>query len=43
VVQGSLLSLPALKLARREGLRVVLDTLGNPVRPVLKKHADRAL
>jgi hypothetical protein len=35
---------PAMKLARREGLRVLLDTLGNQgVRPELKIHSDRML
>ena len=35
---------PAMKFARREGLRVYLDTLGGGrVRPELKVHADRVL
>lgn len=35
---------PAMKFARREGLRVYLDTLGEVrVRPELKVHADRVL
>jgi len=34
----------AMKFARREGLRVYLDTLGSHhVRPELKVHADRVL
>ena len=35
--------IPAMKLARREGLRVFLGTLGHPVRPELKIHADLLL
>ena len=42
IVSGDSDLVPALKLARREGLRVYLDALGNrQIRPDLKKHADR--
>jgi uncharacterized LabA/DUF88 family protein len=34
---------PAFKFARREGLRVFLDVMGNPARRELKAHADRVL
>jgi uncharacterized LabA/DUF88 family protein len=35
---------PAMRLARREGLRVYLDTLGTThVKPELKAHADRVI
>lgn len=41
VVSGDSDLVPAMKLARREGLRVYLDTVGqSSVRPELKKHAD---
>lgn len=44
LVSGDSDLVPALKLARREGLRVYLDSLGNRwIRPELKKHADRVL
>ena len=44
VVSGDSDLVPAMKLARREGLRVYLDSLGNRrIRPELKKHADRIL
>lgn len=44
VVTGDADLVPAMKLARREGLRVFLDTLGRAsVRPELKIHADRIL
>lgn len=44
VVTGDSDLVPAMKLARREGVRVYLDTLGQGhVRPELKKHADRIL
>jgi uncharacterized LabA/DUF88 family protein len=44
VVTGDSDLVPAMKLARREGVRVYLDTLGQAhVRPELKKHADRIL
>jgi uncharacterized LabA/DUF88 family protein len=43
VVSGDSDLVPAMKLARREGLRVYLDPLGFHVRPELKIHADRIL
>lgn len=44
LVTGDADLVPAMKLARREGLRVYLDTLGIAhVRSHLKKHADRML
>ncbi len=44
VVSGDSDLVPAMKLARREGLRVYLDSLGNRrIRPELKQHADRIL
>lgn len=44
VVTGDSDLVPAMKLARREGLRVYLDTLGQShIRPELKKHADRLI
>jgi len=44
VVTGDSDLVPAMKLARREGLRVYLDTLGNrSTRPELRIHADRIL
>jgi uncharacterized LabA/DUF88 family protein len=44
VVSGDADLVPAMKLARREGLRVFLDTLGRTsVRSELKVHADRVL
>ena len=44
VVSGDSDLVPAMKLARREGLRVYLDTLGSrQVRRELKIHADRVI
>jgi uncharacterized LabA/DUF88 family protein len=44
VVTGDSDLVPAMRFARREGLRVYLDTLGNQgVRPELKLHADIVL
>lgn len=40
LVAGDSDLIPAMKLARREGLLVYLDTLGGPVYPELKAHAD---
>ena len=41
LVAGDSDFVPAMKLARREGLRVLLDPLGSShVRPELKVHAD---
>ena len=42
--RASTKAMPAMKLARREGLRVLLDPLGSAhVRPELKIHADRVI
>ncbi len=44
LVTGDSDLVPAMKLARREGLRVILDTVrSGQVRPELKIHADRVL
>ena len=44
LVTGDSDFVPAMKLARREGLRVLLDPLGSVhVRPELKVHADRVI
>lgn len=43
LVTGDSDFVPAMKFARREGLRVVLDSLGRSVRPELKLHADRVI
>ena len=43
LVTGDSDFVPAMKFARREGLRVALDPLGRPVRPELKLHADRVI
>ena len=44
VASGDADLVPAMKLARGEGPRVFLDTLGRTgVRPELKMHADRVL
>jgi uncharacterized LabA/DUF88 family protein len=44
LVTGDSDLVPAMKLARREGVRVILDPLGSRhIRPELKKHADRVL
>ena len=44
LVTGDSDFVPAMKLARREGLRVLLDPLGSSrVRPELKVHADRGI
>ncbi|MBI3449243.1 MAG: NYN domain-containing protein [Acidobacteria bacterium] len=44
VVTGDSDLVPAMRFARREGIRVYLDTLGHPhVRPELKTHADQML
>src|SRR5690606_16407578 len=34
---------PAFKFARREGIRVYLDTMGRPCRPELVEHSDLRL
>ena len=43
ILSGDSDLVPALKLARTEGLRVHLATLGEHVRPELRIHADRIL
>ena len=44
IVTGDSDLVPAMKLARREGLRVILDTIRSAqIRPELKLHADRIL
>lgn len=43
VVTGDLDMIPALKLARREGLRVYLHMMGAGGRPQLRAHADRVI
>lgn len=43
ILSGDSDFVPALKLARTEGLRVHLATLGEHVRPELRIHADRIL
>ncbi len=40
LISGDADMIPAMKLARREGLRVYLDVMKNPVRRDLKVHAD---
>lgn len=40
LVTGDSDLVPAMKLVRREGLRVYLDCMGNPARPGLVEHAD---
>ncbi len=43
LVTGDSDLVPAMKFARREGLRVYLDIMGHPVRRELKAHADLVL
>lgn len=44
LVTGDSDFVPAMKLARREGLRVILDPLGSSrIRRELKVHADRII
>lgn len=43
LVTGDTDFVPAMKLARREGLTVFLQTLGHPVRAELKGHSDHVL
>jgi len=40
VISGDVDLVPALKLARREGLQVGLDPLHNPIPPELSEHVD---
>jgi len=43
VVAGDADLIPAFKLARKEGIRIYLDHLGNPVARELKVHVDLVL
>ncbi len=43
LVTGDSDFVPAMKFARKEGLKVYLETLGHPVRRELKAHADLVL
>jgi uncharacterized LabA/DUF88 family protein len=43
VVTGDSARVPAFELARREGLRVLPDHFGAPVRREPKRHVDRVL
>jgi len=43
LIAGDADFVPALKFARKEGLRVYLETLGHSVRRELKAHADVVL
>jgi len=43
VVTGDSDFVPAFKYVRREGVKVILDTMGHNVRPELKQHADLVL
>jgi predicted TIM-barrel fold metal-dependent hydrolase len=43
VVTGDSDLIPAFEFARREGVRVLLDPLGAPVRRELRTHADAVL
>lgn len=40
IISGDADIVPALKLARREGMQVGLDSLGCPVQPELEEHVD---
>ena len=40
LVTGDSDLVPAMKLARREGIRVYLDPMGNRIRPALVEHSD---
>ena len=40
VITGDQDLVPALKLARREGILVCVDSLGSPVKPLLREHVD---
>jgi len=40
IIAGDADIVPALKLARREGMQVCLDPLRNPIRPELSEHVD---
>jgi len=43
LVTGDSDFVPVMKFARKEGLRVYLETMGHPVRRELKAHADFVL
>ena len=43
LVTGDSDFVPVMKFARKEGLKVYLETLGHPVRRELKAHADLVL
>ena len=40
IITGDADIVPALKLARREGMQVTLDSLGCPIKPELREHVD---
>ena len=40
IIAGDADIVPALKMARREGMQVGLDPLRNPIRPELSEHVD---
>lgn len=40
LVAGDSDLVPAMKLARREGVKIVLVSLGHPIKPLLREHAD---
>jgi len=40
IITGDADIVPALKLARREGMQVGLDPLGCPIQPELQEHVD---
>lgn len=43
LVTGDSDFVPVMKFARREGMRVYLETLGHPVKRELRAHADDVL
>lgn len=43
LVTGDSDFVPVLKLARKEGMRVYLDHMGNPTSQQLRAHADRVI
>ncbi len=40
LVTGDADFIPAMKFARREGIQIVLVTLGNPTKPEMREHTD---
>lgn len=40
LVTGDADFIPAMKFARREGIQVVLVTLGNKIKPEMREHTD---